>query len=756
MRQQNQAARSAPGSEDAGRPDALTGNARPSSRPAADHARALEDYRAGRLAQALATMSAVALATPKNAAVWSDFGVIQAASGHAAQALECYVRALAIQPSHAGAIGNRGIALSTLGRHEEALVCYDRALALQPRSAEHNNNKGGALRALGRLEAALACFEAAVAIRADFVDALNNRANTLTDLGRSSEALETLEKLRALAPDRVDVWINRGVALLKTGQAEAALASLDEAVKRAPASAQAHNIRAETLRRLGRPVEAAQAFFKALALNPNYAEAFFNLGQTFLDLKLRNEALAAIHTALNLNPALSALVRRLIQVQMDRRHFIEAAATSELAIAHDPADVDSRNTLGIALSQLGRDEEALKSYEAAIEINPNSVTALNNRALLLIQLGRMDAGLAQLNEAVARAPHNAHAYYNLSRFRTFEPDDAIFDALGPIGAQRPPANPDEAAAANFALAKACADIGEFDRSFGHLARAHALLRELWPYDEKATLNGLARTGAAARRQGLAHRTGGDPSPAPVFIVGMPRSGTSLLEQILAGSPGVHCAGEIDDLEQAIRDIGGPLAEAFERPEAIADVAPADWTRLGADYVQRIRHRAPDALRIVNKTPENFRLLSQIALSMPNAKIIHVLRDPLDTCVSCFSIRFLDNRAYAHDLGELGRYYSGYRALMRDFMTALPEGMMIELRYEDLVADIETQSRRAIDHCGLEWDPACLAFHKRERVARTASLAQVRKPLFSSSIGRWRAYEAHLGPLLAALQLPSGS
>ena len=745
MKHHSHAARSVPG---------MSHGHRPGARPAVDHAKALDDYRQGRLAEAAATMGAVALATPTNATVWSDFGVIRAASGEIALALECYERALAIQPNHAGALGNKGMALSALGRHEEALVCYDRALAFHPRSAEHNNNKGGALRALGRFEAALQSFDAALAIRADFVDALNNRANTLADLGRHAKALETFERLRKLAPGRFDVCINQGVALLRTGQAEAALVSLDEAVRLAPNSPQAHDSRGEALRRLGRPAEAAQAFFRALALNPKFAEAFFHLGQTFLDLKLLTEAIAAMRTALQLNRGLAPALRNLWQVQMNLHQFAEAAATSELAIAYDPRDVDSRNLRGIALSHLGRDEEALADYDAAIAVDPSSVIALNNKALLLIQLGRIEAGLAQLNEAVARAPQNAHAYYNLSRFRTFTPEDPIFAALAPVRDGQLPADPNEVAAAGFALGKAYADIGEFDASFESLARAHAALREISPYDEQATLDILRRTGAAARRKDFANRVGGDPSPVPVFIVGMPRSGTSLLEQILAGVPGVHGAGEIYDLEFAIRDIGGAMAESFDRPEAVAEVSSADWTRLGADYVRRIRALAPDARRIVNKTPENFRLLGLIARAMPNAKILHIHRDPRDTCVSCFSLRFLDSRAHAHDLGELGRYYRAYDSLMEQFRAALPEGMMIDVRYEDLVANIESESRAVVAHCGLAWDPACLDFHKRERIVRTASLAQVRKPLFSSSIGRWRAYEKHLGPLLEALQLPA--
>ena len=720
----------------------------PSARPKADRAAALRDYREGRYAEAAATLSAVARATPRDPAVWSDLGVVRAALGEHQLAIDCYDRALAIQATHSDALGNKGVALSALGRHQEALACYERALAFDPGSAEHINNRGGAVRALGRIEEALACFDAALALQPDFIDALNNRANALLDLRRGDEAIEIFEHIRKLAPNSPNFHINYAAALLKIGKPEAALANLDHAIALAPRSPEAHNNRGEALRMLQRPTEAAQAFFSALSLRPKFAEAFSNLGQTFLELRLVNEALAALRTALNLDPDLAPALRNLAQAQIKQRQFAEALR----ATARDPRDADSHNMRGVALANLGRETEALASYDAAIALDPDSDFAYNNKGLLLVQLGRVAEGRAMIEAAIARAPQAARAYYNLSLTRSFASGDAIFDALQPV-IQRPShIDPEDIAMARFALGKAYADIGDFDSSFENLAQGNAIMRGLIPYDERAALDNFRRLGVVARRELFANRSGGDPSDVPVFIVGMPRSGTSLLEQILAGTPGVHGAGEISDFDLAAREIGGAVAESLERPEAIAEIAPEDLKRLGADYVRRLRALAPDARRIVNKMPENFRLASLIALSLPKAKIIHIRRDPRDTCLSCFSILFTENLPYTHDLGELGRYYAAYQTLMDQFRAALPPGMMLDVRYEDLVAHIEAESRRVVEHCGLDWDPACLEFHKRDRVVRTASLGQVRKPLFSSSIGRWRAYAKHLGPLLEALRL----
>ena len=231
---------------------------------------------------------------------------------------------------------------------------------------------------------------------------------------------------------------------------------------------------------------------------------------------------------------------------------------------------------------------------------------------------------------------------------------------------------------------------------------------------------------------------------------MPRSGTTLIEQILASHPEAHGAGETDDLDLAVMDLGGAAAHVFGRPECLSRMSGADFRRIGANYLRRIGAGARPERRIANKMTENFRFVGLIALALPNARIIHMRRDPIDTCVSCFSNLFAENLPYAYDLAEPGRYYRAYEALMRHWLDTLPSGMMIDVQYEDVVADIEGQSRRILAHCGLPWDARCLDFHSHERSVRTASVAQVRRPLYQSSVGRWRRYEAHLAPLFDAL------
>jgi hypothetical protein len=242
---------------------------------------------------------------------------------------------------------------------------------------------------------------------------------------------------------------------------------------------------------------------------------------------------------------------------------------------------------------------------------------------------------------------------------------------------------------------------------------------------------------------------GDPSSVPVFIVGMPRSGTTLIEQILASHPRVFGAGELMNLTRTV----ATLSRRAPFLGAILAMGAPELRELGAHYVTEVRQLAPEADRIIDKMPANFRLVGLIHLALPNARIIHARRDPLDTCFSCFSQLFSGDQPFSYDLAELGRYYSAYEMLMQHWRRVLPRGVMLEVNYEDVIGDLEGEARRIVSHCGLEWDDACLSFHQTERPVR--STFQVRQPIYRNSVGRWRLYERHLGPLIGALGLHFG-
>lgn len=297
----------------------------------------------------------------------------------------------------------------------------------------------------------------------------------------------------------------------------------------------------------------------------------------------------------------------------------------------------------------------------------------------------------------------------------------------------------------FALGKALIDVGAYKSALAHLIDGNARKRRKTVYDEAATLGLFERIRAAFGRELMTAKSGGGNSSAtPVFIVGMPRSGTTLVEQILASHPGVFGAGEIGYLEEAALAL-----DPF--PNAVIAMTGDARAEFGARYVARVKTLAPSAVRIIDKMPTNFRFAGLIHLALPNARIIHICRDPIDTCMSNFAQLFVgDAQPHSYDLGELGRYYRGYEALMDHWRQVLPRQVMLEVQYERLVADPSGEARRIVAHCGLDWVDSCLEFYATQRPVRTASLAQVRRPMYRSSVGRWNAHAVALKPLLDAL------
>ena len=284
-----------------------------------------------------------------------------------------------------------------------------------------------------------------------------------------------------------------------------------------------------------------------------------------------------------------------------------------------------------------------------------------------------------------------------------------------------------------------------------MKEANALKRAQIAYDEAASLELFDRIRETFDATLIEKKGGsGDPSEAPIFILGMPRSGSTLVEQILASHPLVHGAGELSHLGELVGGLRTPGDPALAFPEIAQAMDLQDFDTIGHQYATRLRQHSPTAARITDKMPSNFCFVGLIHLALPHARIIHVTRDPLDTCLSCFSRLFSAEQNHTYDLAELGRFYRKYAELMAHWRKALPEGRMLELRYEDVVGDLEGAARRMIAYCGLEWSENCLAFHKTDRPVKTASASQVRRPIYKTAQNRSRHYREFLAPLIAEL------
>jgi tetratricopeptide (TPR) repeat protein len=434
-----------------------------------------------------------------------------------------------------------------------------------------------------------------------------------------------------------------------------------------------------------------------------------------------------------------------------------AASAYERALALRPDHADAWLNLGAAYRRLERIEDAAACARRVLELKPDDPGGLNNLANVLGAQGRLEEAARCYRRSLEVRPDDPETWYNLVNQQPLNDgspeSEAAFARLSRLAEALDRFTPREQSALLFALGKALDARGETDRAFEALARANALHRSALTFDIAASERLAAAVAERfdpalfARLQGA-----GSTDERPVFVVGMPRSGTTLVEQIISAHPEVHGAGEIGLLPALVSKIRGPQGTGF--PLWAGALAGADLQRLAQAYLDGIAPRGPGKARLTDKTVGNLELLGLIHLILPNARIIHCRRDPRDVCVSCFSTRFSGGHDYAYDLGELARYWRLYDQLMAHWRAVLPPGRIFEVDYEALVEDLEGSARRLIAHLGLEWDDACLRFYESAREVRTASFAQVRRPIYNGSVGRWRRFATHLEPLLKALGEPA--
>lgn len=459
-----------------------------------------------------------------------------------------------------------------------------------------------------------------------------------------------------------------------------------------------------------------------------------------------NLAAVMLERQVQLMPKNAALRFQLGTALASAGRFAEAAEHLHHAIALNPADAEAYVNLGIVLDFLYRPADALEVFEQALALTPGNLRAQYGAGLVAQNLGRAQLAQTHFEAAMALAPGDAKVLHALVESKRVRDGDALIAHLENRLRNTASYSERERALLHFSLAKVYDDIKRPPDAFKHMTEAHALLRAA-TYDVGKDVQFMAAMADAYDVATLSRlQSMGNPSNAPLFVVGMPRCGSTLVEQVLASHPRIFGAGEGVLFKQCAAD---------EFPDLGRILQPAVFTRknmrlIGDAYIDKARELSAGALRIVDKTLDNFLFLGLLHLALPQARIIHVRRDPLDTCLSCYSKSFLANISYTHDLTALGRYYAAYRRLMAHWRDVLPPETMMEVDYETFVADFPAEARRLVGFCGLPWDDRCLDFYRNERCVRTASAYQVRRPLFSSSIGRWRPYAEFLSPLVDAL------
>jgi tetratricopeptide (TPR) repeat protein len=680
--------------------------------------------------------------------------------GFLADAGELTRRAAEAEPDNAEAAHMLGIIAHQSGKLSEAIVHVQHAVAINPGVALYHANLGEMCRLAGRVDEAIAAGRRAVELDPNNAAAFSNLGIALFDQGRFEEALTLHDRAIALQDSFAQAHSNRGNALQRMKRFAEAEPSYRRAVELQPAFADGWNNLGTCLRELKRSEEAETAYRKALELGPHNPETLDNLALAVKDLDRFEDAAGLWRRALVIDENNYKLHLHYGSVLLDLCQLEEAAAAIERAMALNPNDADNVNMMGRIAYERGEIESALTHYRRALEIKPDLADVYNNMGNVLKNLGQLEEAQDAYVQALRIDPNVAGAYTNLSDSKTFVSGDPDLAAMEALAAKTEGLSRADRMQLDFGLGKAYADLKDYPRSFKHLLAGNAAKRATISYDENAAFEFFDCIEAVFTRDLVAQKSGGgDSSSMPIFVIGMPRSGTTLLEQILASHPIVHGAGELPTLNDVTATICGLDGHTISYPEFVPTLDAAALRQIGSNYVAAVREiairRSGEAkvgrvARITDKMPSNYYLVGLIHLAMPNAKIIHSMRDPVDTCISCFSKLFSAQQNHTYDLGELGRYYKRYERLMAHWRQILPAGSFLDVRYEDVVADLEGQARRILAYCGLPWDDRCLSFHRTERVVRTASAIQVRKPIYQGAIGRWRVYEEQLGPLLRAL------
>jgi Flp pilus assembly protein TadD len=440
----------------------------------------------------------------------------------------------------------------------------------------------------------------------------------------------------------------------------------------------------------------------------------------------------------------------------------EAAAAAQLKAPPDPVLYDA---LGSLFSRANDQQRALSAYDRAVTLAPNNPHFMFNRAAVYRFLGRLAEAEADYDRVIALRPADYEAYQNRSELRPQSVDANHIEELETLIA-RGISDWRGDVQVRYALAKECEDIGDYAKSFQHLRRGAKMRREHMRYDvtvDVATVDwiieafptadetGTPRVAGKAMAVQTVPQRGDVPVDAPIFIVGLPRSGTTLVDRILGSHSKVFSAGELDHFALCIVDAVRRRSGGVQLPrrELIARSAHLDFAALGRDYLERARHTAAAGVRFTDKMPLNYLYCGLIGRALPNAKIVHVARRPMAACYAMYKTLFKDGYPFSYDLGEIGRYYVGYRRLMDHWQTAMPAAIY-PLSYEALVADQVGETRKLLDFCGLEWQDSCVEFHRNPSPTTTASAAQVRRPLYDSSVSQWRHYAEELAELSSLL------
>ena len=619
-------------------------------------------------------------------------------------------------PGHPEALLLAGQARRLQGDPTGARKVLEGLAAAQPQWAAGWHELGLAQAAGGDHPAAAETFARLTALRPEVAEGWRLLAEQKRLLGDSAGADAAFAQHLARAA-RDPQLVAAGAALVE-GKLSVAEAALRDILKARPTDVAAIRMLAEIATRLGRYEDAEVLLGRCLELAPTFAPARQNYAVVLYRQTKAAEALAEI----------------------------------EALLADDPANPGYRNLQAAALGQLGEYPRAIAVYEALLADYPLQPKAWMSLGHALKTVGRQGDAISAYRKALALAPQMGEAWWSLANLKTFRFEREDLAAIRAQQSRGDLADEDRFHL-EFALGKALEDAADYGGAFTAYAKGNALRRKSLDYDADETHRAMLRSRALFTPDFLAARAGqGCPAPDPIFILGLPRAGSTLVEQILASHSMIEGTMELPDIPAIAKRLGARRSKDQESayPEVLADLSAEELRALGEEYLERTRpQRKLGRPLFIDKMPNNFAHVGLISLILPNARIIDARRHPLGCCFSGFKQHFARGQAFTYDLTDLGRYYADYVALMAHFDAVAP-GRVHRVIYERMVADPESETRALLDYCGLPFEDACLRFYENDRAVRTASSEQVRRPIFTEGLDQWRHFEPWLGPLKAAL------
>ena len=585
----------------------------------------------------------------------------------------------------------------------------------------------------------------------DVIDSAPSFAKPHEDLGllllqdkRPAEALPVLERATRLDPALERAWFNLGKALALLGRGKEADAAFEKCFERSPerrlmALAAEHH-------KEGRTEEAERMYRRVLRDNPRNVDALRLLAQIALTANHSDDAEVLLMRAIEIAPDFLLALLDLGQLRKEEDRYGEALDCFDRALALEPANAQAHFMRAGTLARASFTQDAVEAYRRCLELHPVHIGAQLGLGHVLKAVGDYDGAVASYNACISKAPDFGETYWSLANLKTYRFEDAMVAEME----KRAAASGNAQSEVNFlfALAKAHEDRGEYEGAWEFYRRGNTKQRADVIYDPVQTEVMNDRILKVYDAEFLAARRGaGNPDASAIFILGLPRSGSTLLEQILASHSQVEGTAELPYIGRLATSLSRNRESGVNYPEAMRELASVNIAALGEEYLRLARmHRRSGAPRFIDKMPNNFPNAGFIASILPNAKIIDARRHPLDACMSCYRQLFAKGQAFTYDLTEIGEYYLEYQRLMDHWAEAMP-GRVLTVQYEEVVGDFEAQVRRLLDFCGLPFDDACLRFYESERPVRTPSSEQVRQPIYDRSVGQWSHYERHLGELI---------